>query len=124
VEEADLPALRTGLASGSALQRAGDWYGHPVNIASRVTGLALPGSVLCTEDVYRAAADDFAWSYAGRHRIKGVSEPIPLHRARRVDRPDAPLDRPDAEADRGDARGVANSQRAGRRRRRASSSGE
>ncbi len=122
VEEADLPALRTGLASGSALQRAGDWYGHPVNIASRVTGLARPGSVLCTEDVYRAAADDFAWSYAGRHRIKGVSEPIPLHRARLLDRADAPLEHPDAEADRADARGAANLQRAGRRRRRASSS--
>jgi adenylate cyclase len=115
VEQADLPSLRTGLASGSALQRAGDWYGHPVNIASRVTGIARPGSVLCTEEVQMLAADDFAWSYAGRHRIKGVSEPLALHRAR-------PLEREDGEAE--EPHGEASSPRAGRRRRRASNSGE
>src|SRR5439155_12927528 len=32
--------LRVGADAGSALSRAGDWYGRPVNIASRVTGIA------------------------------------------------------------------------------------
>ena len=49
VEAAELPSLRAGVASGAALQRAGDFYGHAVNLASRVTGVARPGSVLCTE---------------------------------------------------------------------------
>jgi adenylate cyclase len=115
VEEAELPSLRTGLASGSALQRAGDWYGNPVNIASRVTGIARPGSVLCTEDVRNLALEEFVWSYAGRYRIKGVNEQLPLHRAR-------PLESADGDAD--EPRGGASSQKAGRRRRRASNSGE
>jgi len=34
----DLPSLRIGVASGSAVSRAGDWFGNPVNLASRVSG--------------------------------------------------------------------------------------
>jgi adenylate cyclase len=83
VAEAELPSLRAGVASGPALQRAGDFYGHSVNLASRVTGIARPGSVLCTEPVRDAAPDDFDWSFAGRHRFKGIPEPMPLYRARR-----------------------------------------
>jgi adenylate cyclase len=85
MEAADLPALRAGVASGPALQRAGDWYGHAVNLASRVTGAARPGSVLCTEEVRDAAAEAFAWSFAGRFKLKGLPEPLSLYRARRLD---------------------------------------
>jgi adenylate cyclase len=83
-EAEDLPALRAGIAFGPAVERAGDWYGNPVNLASRVTGVARPGSVLCTPEVRDACADAFDWSFAGRHRLKGVSRPAPLHRARRA----------------------------------------
>jgi adenylate cyclase len=83
VEEADLPALRAGIASGPVLNRAGDWYGNAVNLASRVTGVARPGSVLCTAEVHDEAGEQFAWRSAGRFRLKGVSEPVVLYRARR-----------------------------------------
>jgi adenylate cyclase len=82
VNEADLPLLRAGIAYGPALNRAGDWYGNSVNLASRVTGVARPGSVLCTKEVREAAPDQFSWSAAGRFRLKGVPEPVPLFRAR------------------------------------------
>jgi adenylate cyclase len=82
-EEADLPSIRAGIAVGPALLRAGDYYGHSVNLASRVTGIARPGSVLCTQEVRDAARDeDLYWSAAGRHRLKGVRAPVPLYRAR------------------------------------------
>jgi adenylate cyclase len=80
--ERELPSSRAGIAGGFALARAGDYYGHAVNLASRVTGVARPGSVLCTQDVRDEAGDLFSWSFAGRHRFKGVAEAIPLHRAR------------------------------------------
>jgi adenylate cyclase len=124
VERADLPALRAGVASGPALQRAGDWYGNGVNLASRVTGAARPASVLCTEDVRDAAADGFAWSYAGRQRLKGLHEPVPLYRARRLETdtdhdPGAPARK---RADGRPSRSDASSPKADRRRKRASSS--
>ena len=85
VEAADLPSLRAGVAFGSAQQRAGDYYGHAVNLASRVTGVARPGAVLCTHEVRDATADDFDWSFARKHRLKGMSDAVPLYRARRLD---------------------------------------
>ena len=92
VDAAELPSLRAGVASGAALQRAGDFYGHAVNLASRVTGAARPGSVLCTQEVRDAAPDDFDWSFARRHKLKGMSDPVPLYRARRRERGDEPAD--------------------------------
>jgi adenylate cyclase len=83
VTEAELPAARAGIAIGPALQRAGDFYGHAVNLASRVTGVARPGSVLCTEEVYEATEDDFNWSNAGKHKLKGVGN-VRLYRAREL----------------------------------------
>ena len=88
VEAADLPSLRAGVAHGTALQRAGDYYGHAVNLASRVTGAARPGSVLSTKEVRDATRDRFDWSYARKHKLKGMPEPVSLYRARRLD--DAP----------------------------------
>jgi adenylate cyclase len=84
IGEADLPAVRVGIASGKAVQRAGDLYGHAVNLASRVTGIARPNSVLCTKEVRDAVSEEFDFSYAGKHRLKGVGNSVPLYRARRV----------------------------------------
>jgi adenylate cyclase len=81
-EGEQFPQLRAGLAHGTALERAGDWYGRPVNVASRVTGVARPGSVLATEEVRAAAEDAYRWSAAGRKRLKNVKDPLPLFRAR------------------------------------------
>ncbi len=89
VQAADLPSLRAGVASGAALQRAGDYYGHAVNLASRVTGVARPGSVLCTQEVHDAAPDEFDWSFARKHKLKGMSESVSLYRARRLAGDDA-----------------------------------
>jgi adenylate cyclase len=82
-EGRDFPQLRVGMASGAALSRAGDWYGRPVNLASRVTAIARPGSVLATREVRDAARDAFRWSSAGARSLKGVDDPVRLYRVRR-----------------------------------------
>jgi adenylate cyclase len=88
VEAAELPSLRAGIALGPAVIKAGDYYGPSVNLASRVTGVARPGTVLCTQEVHDAAqGGDLHWSSAGRHRFKGISGPVALYRARREPEP-------------------------------------
>jgi adenylate cyclase len=79
----DLPSLRAGIGFGAVMLRAGDYFGNTVNVASRVTGAARPGSVLCTAEVRDASPDQFDWSFAGRFLLKGVSGPTPLYRARK-----------------------------------------
>ncbi|MEB3051683.1 adenylate/guanylate cyclase domain-containing protein [Mycolicibacter sp. MYC123] len=84
--EADesLPRLRAGIAAGQAVSRVGDWFGSPVNLASRVTGVARPGAVLVAESVRVALAEsgDFRWSFAGKRHLKGISGEVNLYRAR------------------------------------------
>jgi adenylate cyclase len=79
------PPLRAGLARGPALARAGDWYGRPVNLASRITDIAYPGSVLVSEEVHDAASEGYKWSLAGERRLKGIDGRVKLYRARPAD---------------------------------------
>jgi adenylate cyclase len=84
----DFPRLRVGLATGLAVSRAGDWFGSPVNLASRVTGAARPGTVLVSESTRAAIADRdgdgdrFIWSFAGARHLKGIKGDVKLFRAR------------------------------------------
>jgi adenylate cyclase len=82
-EGEDFPQLRAGAALGRAVPRAGDWFGRPVNLASRITAIARPGSVLAEREVRESARDAYGWSYAGERRLRGIREPVPLFRARR-----------------------------------------
>jgi adenylate cyclase len=77
-----LPRLRIGVASGCAVSRAGDWFGSPVNVASRVTGAASPGTALVAESTRDAVgnAAGFEWSPAGARRLKGLSGEVKLFR--------------------------------------------
>ena len=83
-EGEDFPQLRAGAALGQALPRAGDWYGRPVNLASRITDVARPGSLLVERELQESAPDAYRWSFAGERRLKGVRGPVPLFRARRL----------------------------------------
>lgn len=76
------PQLRIGIASGHAMTRGGDWYGRPVNLASRLTSIARGGSVLATTEVRDAVRGEFRWSPAGPRRIRGVQGTVPVFRAR------------------------------------------
>ncbi len=84
---ADFPQIRVGIAFGHAVSRAGDWFGSPVNLASRVTGIARPNSVLVTESAREeiGSAADFEWSFAGARRLKGVKGEVKVFRARIAD---------------------------------------
>ncbi|MDT5099756.1 MAG: adenylate cyclase [Mycobacterium sp.] len=82
----DLPRLRVGVATGSAVTRAGDWFGSPVNVASRVTAAAQPGSVFIAESTKDAigSAGDLSWSWIGPRHLKGVSGEVKLFRVQRA----------------------------------------
>jgi adenylate cyclase len=83
-ETEDFPKLRAGIAFGPAANHFGDWYGSTVNLASRLTGRARPGSVLVTDAVREAVdGDGYSISSAGQKRFKGISEPVKTFRVRR-----------------------------------------
>ena len=85
----ELPALRAGVAAGPALSRSGDWYGRPVNLAARITDFARPESVLVSQGVRDTLGDEgngrYTFSFAGKHKFKGIKDEVPVHRLRRAD---------------------------------------
>jgi len=82
----DFPRLRVGLAFGHAINRAGDWYGSPVNLASRVTGAAPASTVRVTEPARRAIGDPagIEWSAPEARHLKGIRGEVLIYGACRV----------------------------------------
>ena len=54
----ELPSARVSLAWGRVLSRLGDIYGPTVNLASRLTSLADPGTVLVDAMTAAALSED------------------------------------------------------------------
>jgi adenylate cyclase len=73
------PRVWVGVAYGAASNRGGDWFGAPVNLASRITDVTRPGQIFADESV-RDRAEAFAWKRKRRQRLKGIARPVRLSR--------------------------------------------
>lgn len=68
---------RAGLAFGDVVTRQGDYYGPVVNLASRLTDLAIPGEILADSSVPEAVSDrTLVFESAGRRQLKGFDHPV------------------------------------------------
>ena len=77
-EGEDCPALRMGVAFGRATTRGGDWFGAPVNVASRVTAVARPGQLYATEEI-QSRAPDLPWKKKRKRSLRGVESRVRLY---------------------------------------------
>jgi adenylate cyclase len=79
--DSGLPSARAGVAEGRVLRQGGDYFGPPVNRASRITQIASRGTVLVDDAVRAGLAgiDDLQVESAGERRLKGLGA-IPLYR--------------------------------------------
>lgn len=70
----ELPSVRVGVAMGSVLSQSGDLYGPVVNLASRATMAARPGTVLVSPSLAELLASDDRYSVKAvrPHRLKGI----------------------------------------------------
>jgi adenylate cyclase len=77
------PAVRAGLAYGEVVARLGDVFGPTVNVASRLTDVARPGTVVVDEGAADALTGGYSLSRLRRTSVKGYSKLQPF-RLRRV----------------------------------------
>lgn len=75
-EPGSFPRLRAGAAAGPAVRRAADWYGAPVNLASRLASLAEPGTVLADAAFASRSGDAASWESAGDRQVRGVATAV------------------------------------------------
>ncbi|BCH23992.1 adenylate/guanylate cyclase domain-containing protein [Mesorhizobium sp. L-8-3] len=74
--------FRIGIHLGDVVEESdGDLMGDGVNIASRLEGVAAPGSICLSEDAYRQvkARLDLSVTDLGNTRLKNIAEPIRIY---------------------------------------------
>lgn len=91
-----LSDVRVGVAVGPVLVREGDCYGPVVNLASRIVGIAFPGTVVVSDEIHDALADDptLDWRSLHRRQLKDIGR-VPLWMVHRVGDPFRPRSRRD-----------------------------
>jgi adenylate cyclase len=81
-----MPDVHVGIATGPVVMRLGDVFGNPVNLASRLTGIARRNRVIC--DAVTAEAVAGVKGYAARsmteREIRGFGKVQPIS-MRRID---------------------------------------
>ena len=84
--ESDLPPAHVGLHAGPVLFQEGDYFGRTVNVAARIADYARQGEVLVSDEVVAAAPklEGVRFESIGPVELKGLTETIPLHVARRA----------------------------------------
>jgi adenylate cyclase len=70
----DLPSARAGLSLGQVLARGGDYFGRPVNLASRLVDVAPPDTVLADDAFVEAISGTMTLVIEPqrRKRLKGL----------------------------------------------------
>jgi adenylate cyclase len=96
-----LPEVRVGLATGEVVSRLGDVFGPTVNVASRLTALASPGTVLV--DATTAAMLNSSASFAvlpqQTRALRGLGEVTPSRLQRAAPTPSGQPERtPDVQS--------------------------
>ena len=76
--------MRLGINIGDIILEDGDIYGDGVNVASRLEGLAEPGGICVSRNVYNQVKNKvgFGFEPMGEHRVKNIAEPITVYRVR------------------------------------------
>jgi adenylate cyclase len=78
--------LRIGINTGDVIVGDRDIYGHSVNIAARLEGLAEPGEIYVTRGV-RDQLDghpSLSFEYRGDRKVKNIERPVRVYRVRRI----------------------------------------
>jgi class 3 adenylate cyclase len=81
--EPDLPPLHTGMHTGPAIYRAGDYVGTTVNLAARVSSASSAGEVLLTDSVAEKLRDAGSAEPVGVRMLRGAERPLRLYRLMR-----------------------------------------
>jgi adenylate cyclase len=75
--------FRIGVNLGDVIEDGGDIYGDGVNVAARLEGLAEPGGICISEQVYITVGNKLALDYQdiGAQAVKNIAEPLQAYRA-------------------------------------------
>jgi TolB-like protein len=81
--------FRIGINLGDVLIDGDDILGDGVNVAARLEGIAEPGGICVSDDVFRQVSGklDVSFEDIGNQQLKNIARPVHAYRARFVDVP-------------------------------------
>ncbi len=85
--DAGLPPGHAGVSAGPLVSRDGDFFGHTVNLAARLSGAAPAGDILVTRELVESldgAAGGVRFEPVGDVAMKNVAAPVAAFRAERA----------------------------------------
>lgn len=68
--------VRVGIAYGRILAQDGDYFGPPVNLASRLVSIAEPGQVLATHDLVEVLGSGWLAVAGMSQTLRNIDEPV------------------------------------------------
>ena len=79
--------FRIGINVGDIIIDADDIYGDGVNVAARLEGLADPGGIMVSRNVFDQVRDKLGFGFEdmGEQTVKNIARPIGVHRVSLVD---------------------------------------
>lgn len=82
VPDAGHLAVRIGIATGLVVVSSAEKgaVGETMNLASRLQGIAQPGSIVVSERVHRLAGGSFDYENLGEQALKGIARPTHAYR--------------------------------------------
>jgi len=73
--------IRVAIHTGEVVHRENDIYGHTVNTAARIEGVAEAGEIVFSETVFHAMnKNEIQYVHLGLKRLKGIKHPVRLFR--------------------------------------------
>jgi adenylate cyclase len=84
--------LRIGISLGDVIVEGSDLYGNGVNVAARMEGLAEPGGICISGNVYEHVRTDASVGFEdlGEQQVKNIDRPVHAWRVRTEAKDDAP----------------------------------
>jgi adenylate cyclase len=82
LEEEKKLQYRIGVNIGDVVQDGDRIYGSGVNVAARIEGLAEPGGICISRNVYDQIKDkvNFGYEYLGDHEVKNIKDPVRVYK--------------------------------------------
>jgi TolB-like protein/class 3 adenylate cyclase len=79
--------FRIGINVGDIISDDNDIYGDGVNVAARLEGLAEPGGIMVSRNVYDQVRDKLSFGFEdmGEQTVKNIARPIGVHRVSLVE---------------------------------------
>ncbi len=74
--------FRIGINIGDVIQEGGRIYGSGVNVAARIEGLAEPGGVCISRNVFDHIKEklNFGYEYLGDREVKNIKDPVRVYK--------------------------------------------